>query len=261
MDDDAPRGVHTVTMADIPFDAVRQHWASLSTWPPHMAVAWVAEPTWEEIVAQARRQTGTPRMREASEAVLTALIDGRLIAYGMRVDKTLGRRPPEKITPDEWQDLIWMGGTLSTAALNKYTGAEVFCDVQIDRLGLLSLWPDAEIASASTRVNEGEGSERQSPASEDAIDVPFREVQDDVPSEMLMLPGPLTKQERLNSVAASVSDICAGLAWEDRKGSRYYPFWVDLKRVTGLGVTREEASEAWKHYHDKRGRGRPQRTI
>ena len=143
-DDDGSKPFVADAMADVPFEPIRDHWRSLPTWPPHMAAAWAAEPTWEEVVAQARRQTGGPGMREASEAVLAALKDGRLTAYGMREDGRMGRKAPERITPDEWRDLIWIGGTLSTAALNKHTGEEKFRDVQIDCVELFAVWPDPE---------------------------------------------------------------------------------------------------------------------
>lgn len=144
-DDDLSGGVHTVTADDVPFDAYWLHWSTLRTWPLHLAVAWAAYPSCAEIVQQGQQPTGFPREAEKRAEVLVALMDGRLVAYGVPHPGNPWD-PAIKIPADQWRDLqLRDSRTLSEPAM-KIDGKKVaFRSVEIETSRLFDLWPNPEM--------------------------------------------------------------------------------------------------------------------
>lgn len=211
---------------------VDDYWPTISrwtTWPLHMAVAWAAYPSPAEAVEQSQRPKSGPGHRDAAEAVRSALIEGRLIAYGIREPAEkwvpLEAQPHVEISSEEWKRLRWSGGTLCEAARLVGTGDALFLDVRIDRPSLLSIWRD--------------------------VDTETRRSDQDFTS----------RQEEINAVAkalpADIRQVRGG-----RKGKpAAHPFWEALQTACGKDITRSEAELAFRVYKPTPKRGRPKKEA
>ena len=217
-----------------PFSAITMPWSRLenrSKWPITFALFWLvfrdprdATKFWNRLQfwEGATYRDAPDRLHKIQKCLFEALCDGHLQGWGKskieEIDHTV-------IPQNDWEhDLWWETGRCYSTA-NFPGKPPKWFDVSVDRQEVIS-WrlnlrsrreyvvseidgtkQDANTKKASTGADESVNLERQSPISEDAIDAPFRKVQDEIPSEKAKIGRPKgSVWEKLDNDLLDVAD-------------------------------------------------------